>query len=342
MRSGVPSGVEPKPVAPEKPDRAMVVASDDVDDPPAERDARRDDAARETRAARVGHPAPSGAAPEAALRAEVRPSHGTDRPAASGAGHAAAVEPVRSTSPRAPDAGVLAGLQGPDTPAARRLTITMNQVYVGVAVLLALVVAIWAIAWNLGGSSREKDLLSGPQLPEIGGSNAGIRDPLASGNATTNPPATGTDTPRTARGEDASAPARPNPAGGSRTDGATGSGLYLVSGGSRGTDPRQDRTNYLRLATGVSAADARAAVDFLKAQGIEALATPQLDSRGAPKNNPPRYDLFGLFGIPSDRYSAMADERERYTLRIIEAGERWRATGGAMKFIEPSWERFKP
>lgn len=341
MRAGVPSGVEPKPVSPEKPDRSVVVHAEEPEEAPPEREARRDDAARETRAAWVGvsTPLPSPVAvPDTAPRNEPAAVPDTGMTPASAGRSAAASRHAEELAGRA--------AASPEPAAGRHFTITMNQVYVGLAVLITLGVIGWTLAWNLGGSTREKELLSGPQLPEVSGGNAAIRDPLAQadGPVGSSPAvAAGRDSGTADRGtsggtglalpgQDSRPAAGPAPAG----------GLYLVSGGSRGTDPRQERTNYLRLATGVSAADARAAVDYLKGQGVEALAAPQLDSRGVPKNNPPRYDLFGLFGIPSDRYSAMADERERYTLRLIEAGESWRASGGAMKFIEPSWERFRP
>ncbi|MEM8756479.1 MAG: hypothetical protein AAGF47_01690 [Planctomycetota bacterium] len=107
-----------------------------------------------------------------------------------------------------------------------------------------------------------------------------------------------------------------------------------------GSDTREAGLNYLALGQLADAAEARRTVDFLRANGVPALAVEGRDRAGNTQ-----YRLFTLLGVPGAGFRSNP-ERIQHQQRVFELGERWIAEErGQLDFSRPSqvqWTKYNP
>jgi len=128
--------------------------------------------------------------------------------------------------------------------------------------------------------------------------------------------------------------------------------VLFTSQGALDRDPRVEGNNYLKLASNVPFDQAVGAVVFLADRGVSALAVATTPVRGdaasvdradAGANNPVRYDLFSLRGIPSERYSRSADERREHQRAVQRLGREWlQRPEGLINFDQTFWTKYQP
>lgn len=201
--------------------------------------------------------------------------------------------------------------------------------YIAVTVVLAAVILTWAIGFQIGKRRGEdaalKQLGVGPS-------------PLVKRNDPTNPNGSGApDKPQV----QPQTPKVPEDAPEPRVERPVPSGAIIGARGEVVEEPRQAGTNYLKLASRMSAEEAQAAVGFLVQNGVQAIGV-RVDGTGTGANNPARYDLFSLFGVPSSRYSQMEAERDQHWQLVQRLGREWQTKHkGSVNFASPQWVLFR-
>mgnify|MGYP001413434268 CR=1 FL=1 len=212
------------------------------------------------------------------------------------------------------------------------IRVPVYSLYIAITAVLALGVLIWAIGFQTGRSRGEEEAMR--QLGLTSRTPPRGPDPLTIDPPPTNGQPNGNTTPPTG------SPSRNDPPVTPPATPAAAPGRFLGSSGSLPADPREVGVNYLKIATRVTFEETRDILLFLKANGVEALAV-RVDGGSQDDNNPP-YDLFTLMGVPSDRYSAMAQERERHWNTIRRLGQVWRSEHkGTVDFAQPLWQLFR-
>lgn len=201
-----------------------------------------------------------------------------------------------------------------------------SAIYMAATIVLGLLIAVWAVAFEIGRRAGEDATLRklGLVEPEVRTDpieeliNGDLPDPI-------DRPILATPAP----------PLAPR---------------ILLPEGPSTHDPRMGQTNYLKLASGVSEEESRGAISFLAEHGIRAMARLVGDSSGAsvdeppgPRNNPARYDLFALEPVPSNRYGELRKIREDLEREVARLGQIWRKPPhrGTVDFAQSVWVKFE-
>lgn len=216
------------------------------------------------------------------------------------------------------------------------------------AILLAVALGVWVIAYKMGESEASSRLAGGigtappksesktnepptaqdtpressPQGPQVADSN-GERTPPAN---------TEPSTPQTNNAIEGLAPANP-----------TDAGAVVAYAGSYENDPRTPGKNYLLLASSMSRQDVREAVDFLGRNGFMALGVPYgaVDRRGREGKNDPLYKLVSAQGFDSSDMKESQNRREAIEEEAGKLGQIYqRQHRGKYNFAKVNWEKF--
>lgn len=214
------------------------------------------------------------------------------------------------------------------------IRIPMSTAYIGIALVIGLVLLAWVGGHAVGFRAGKAEVTR-----EFGGQDLDgltISDPVRETRA--QPPSQGgaqapaarpSTTPRV------SEPDRPV----SLPDPVVHAGGEAVIISPRGllrADPRTPETNYLVLAT-LDEAAASDAVQFLAANGLEAVAVPT--SAGSD-----RYRVVSLgLAVPSGQFREMGDQRRAHERLVADLGAKWlREQRGASDFSRPQWALYRP
>lgn len=229
--------------------------------------------------------------------------------------------------PRAERREASEGVQG----GSGRIEVPVPWLYLGVASLLVLLIAGYAVGYRTGVAAERKTVQS---LATRDVERMLIDDPLATGSEM-GPSVT--PQPRTTQ-------ARPSPSPVGTTTGSAGAagGEILTAEGMVRTDPRIVGHNYLELAT-LTRGQAEDAVRYLASRGERAIAVrvPGLDRGRTGRNTSDRYRVVALgVSVPGDRFRSSAREREAFEQKITRLGKSWAEQGGASDFSSPLWRRF--
>lgn len=205
------------------------------------------------------------------------------------------------------------------------VAIPMNGIYVGAAVLIALLVVVWVAGNKAGASAKERELqplLQNAVRPE--------GDPLVE---------------RPVRQPETS-PITQQPTG-SRTGTTPGPGPVPIPGtasvfsakGPLAADPRQPGLNYYVLER-LPREESERVLAFLDQNNFQAFATVDRSGRGA--NNPPLYRIIALPGITGEQYRTNDAQRRRVQDEAARLGGLWRNNHrGSTSFARPVWEKFE-
>lgn len=218
------------------------------------------------------------------------------------------------------------------------LPVPLNLIYLSVAalVILAVVFFIWGRA---AGEAAAIDRLGAGTLdiPAVV-----EPDPRSDQSPRLLPPPTNptpgiTPTPAPGAGRQAAAtPVNNTPAP---------IGAILTVRGAVMTDPRVVELNYLSLAS-LGEDDAKAAIAFLSANGIDAIGVPRVDPGASRANNqgPTQvYRIYALPGITRDEYSQKLTARTNLEAAVAKIGATWQKEHrGASNFARTQWEKFRP
>ncbi len=238
-----------------------------------------------------------------------------------------------------------------------RVHAPVAYLYLTLAGVLAVFFIVWTAAYSLGrhderagyrdrlAAERDEGPLVSDPLNQVAdrGSPARSGSPPATdrpvtGGRTTEPTRQTPPPPR----EEPRAPVRTDPGAGQPAP-APGPTSVLTARGPVASDPREGGLNYLVIASSVVQEEALRVPGFLEEFGIPAIAVPNLDRSGRPANNPPRYTVVVLQGVPGNQFSARAEERRRLEQRIAQLGRVWqRERGGSTDFRDPLWSRYNP
>ncbi|TVQ61218.1 MAG: hypothetical protein EA378_09375 [Phycisphaerales bacterium] len=242
-----------------------------------------------------------------------------------------------------------------------RVQAPVAYLYLSLAAVLAVLFLVWTAAYSMGrhderSGYRDRLAADRDEGPLVSDPLNQVADRGSSGRTGSTPPppvdrpVTGgrsgearqpTTTPR----EEPRPPTRTeaSPAPGGSPAPATGATAILTPGGGVASDPRESGLNYLVIASNVPQEEASRLPAFLDEFGIPAIAVPNLDRSGRPANNPPRYTVVVLQGVPGNQFSARAEERRRLEQRIAQLGRVWqRERGGSTDFRDPLWSRYNP
>lgn len=285
------------------------------------------------------------AAPRPAPHAE--PSHAAPHPAANAA-PSAAPPPPRSVQelPRAagtpyskPASAVKASsFRWPAFLGNSALPVPLNLIYLSVAALVVLAVVFFIWGKAAGEAEAIERLGSGtPDIPSVIEPDPGsaqsprlLPPPNNTGPATTPSPSPG------AGRQAAATPISNTPAP---------IGAILTVRGAVMTDPRVAELNYLSLAS-LGEDDAKAAIAFLSANGIDAIGVPRVDPGASRANNqgPTQvYRIYALPGITRDEYSQKLTARTNLEAAVAKIGATWQKEHrGASNFARTQWEKFRP
>lgn len=221
----------------------------------------------------------------------------------------------------------------PDAPPASRskggghVRLPVYGVYIAITAVLAAVILTWAVGFQVGkrrgedAALKQLGLGQTPLVKRTDPTNLG-------GSGTPVNPQPDQPEPQVPR-PDETVP-RPIP-----------SGAIIGARGEIVEEPRQPGTNYLKLASRVSAEETQAAAGFLAQNGVQAIGV-RVDGTGTGANNPARYDLFSLLGVPSSRYSQMEAERNQHWQLVQRLGREWQTKHkGTVNFASPQWVLFR-
>ena len=264
--------------------------------------------------------------------------------------HEAGVTDGEEASPRVRRFGSLEIVGG-------RAEAPVAYLYLGLAGVLFLLLVVWVTGYGLG-RHDEKSAYSA-RLSSSGAEAPSVTDPLneprsgsplpsADAGRVTEPdprPVTGTrPSPTTPEPRPSGPSAGPGAGSGSGATPATvpmSPTAVITAAGPVAGDPREDGLNYLVIASNVVQDEAVRLPAFLAEFGIPAASVPVLDRRGQAANDPPRYTVVVLAGVPGNQFSARAEERERLVQRIAQLGRVWsRERGGTVDFRDPLWQRY--
>ncbi|HRJ49530.1 MAG: hypothetical protein KF787_03570 [Phycisphaeraceae bacterium] len=247
-----------------------------------------------------------------------------------------------------------------------RIDITTPWFAASVALALAILLGVWIIAYKLGESEATVRLTGGAPAPpprltsDQRDATRGVTtvpdDPAASPSRnrsasdplTASPPVgiqSGERTePRPSSSRDR-APDGGRTAADAFLPGANrdDSGPFPVYNGSFTTDPRTPGMNYLLLASGMTRADAREAIDFLGRNGYFTVAVPvrPVDRGVRDGNNDPLYKLFHAEGFESTQMKATQSRRDRMADEARRLGAIYqRQHRGKYNFAKVNWEKY--
>lgn len=225
------------------------------------------------------------------------------------------------------------------------LPVPLNLIYLSVAalVILAVVLFIWGRA--AGEAAAIERLGSAtPDIPSVVEPDGSPRllPPTPTPTPTPNPRANPANTPAPNAG-------RQTPGNQAVTPPATATpapfGAILTARGPVMTDPRVAELNYLSLAS-LGEEDAKAAIAFLLANGVDAIGVPRVDPGSQPANNqgPTQvYRIYALPGITRDEYAQKLTARTNLEAAVAKIGATWqREHRGASNFARTQWEKFRP
>jgi hypothetical protein len=186
-----------------------------------------------------------------------------------------------------------------------------NTKYLLIAGAVALVFAAWVLGWKQGERQTAKDL-----------------DPLIRREA---PPVT------EATAEPAPAPAILAP----NTSPKAASKPAPEPARAMG-DPRQSGLNYLFVAT-LPETEARAAVEFLTTNGVQAFAIPSVDTRGASANNPSPGGKYRVAVLPGLSKKELGETvRQNMEADVVRLGQIWQKEHhGASNFAKFGWDKYQ-
>lgn len=247
-----------------------------------------------------------------------------------------------------------------------RIDITTLWFAASVALALAILLGVWIIAYKLGESEATVRLTGGlpappPRLTSDQRDATRVVTPVPddpspslSRNGSTNVPPTRSGPVGIETGERTQA--RPSPVRDSAPDGGRNaadaflpganrddSGSFPVYNGSFTTDPRTPGMNYLLLASGMTRADAREAIDFLGRNGYFTVAVPvrPVDRGVRDGNNDPLYKLFHAEGFDSTQMRATQSRRDRISDEARRLGAIYqRQHRGKYNFAKVNWEKY--
>lgn len=207
----------------------------------------------------------------------------------------------------------------------RPVTLSTTTIYIGVAVLVVLIVGVWAVASTVARWKHEKTENEALRATLTPHPESGSPQPQAT------PPA-----PLTDPGPDQTSSPQP-PRGPATVDNPT---PYYTSRGFLAADPRSAGLNYLQLAN-LDQRWAFKAVDYLTKNGLESFAVQsKVEKTASPANNPARYEVFVLAGLSKDEY-AKKDTRERVEHLAEKLGKAWqKSEHGVSDFSKPLWVKF--
>lgn len=216
-------------------------------------------------------------------------------------------------------------------PAARpkgggHVRVPVYSLYIALTCVAAVVILTWAVGFQVGKRRGEEAALKQLMVGQA---------PVVKRSDPTNP---GPGTPERPQPQQ---PQPQDPPPNERVERPVPSGAIIGGRGELVEEPRQAGTNYLKLASRMSAEEAQAAAAFLTENGVAAIGV-RVDGTGTGANNPARYDLFSLFGVPSTRYSQMEAERGQHWQLVQRLGRDWQTKHkGTVNFASPQWVLFR-
>jgi hypothetical protein len=220
--------------------------------------------------------------------------------------------------------------------------VNLNRTYVlpaswvigGLGVVLALMVAVWAVAHRAGAASERSRLI--PSIPAPAGL-AGAGEPAGLGGEplpSASPPALIANNVVPSTGPGSARPATEPPI--PRTTGSHSSA----------DDPRQPGYNYLLIQRDLRQDDAEATAAFLTSRGVPSVAFPagggRVDRAAADAKNRPQWMVIVREGIASADYrkSTRKDELLQTVKRL---GLEWKKNPkGGFDFDSSLWMLYKP
>lgn len=203
----------------------------------------------------------------------------------------------------------------------------MLWVYGAVVAVLAIVVGVWAIGYNLGERNQKAEL--GAYLDRAGDAGA-IRDPLedageVDGSAGEAPPLALLERPEEGRQTEQTPVERPSPPV-VEPEPEPAAAIDVLD------DVRQPNHNYMKLASGMDLERAQGLAQYLTDNGVHAMALSE-GRRG--------YGLYTALAVPSERFSAMEGRRREHADRVVRLLERApREVGGPYDARGHLWIRF--
>ena len=222
------------------------------------------------------------------------------------------------------------------------VSLPLNGIYLSIAAVIGVAIAVWALAYWLGGRAKEKELA--PYI-SAGVQPTGTKQPNggAVSNPTTNP--NPVPPPRLSGSILAQDPNRSGSAINPPTLPApsfSGSGSVLTSKGMVEKDPREPGLNYLAIVR-LPRADAEKVVTFLAANGLEAIGIPAPVEKGAkPANNLPLYQIIALQGITGEQYRKEDPIKVKVDQEVQRLGVIWkRDHRGTTNFMQSGWVKYK-
>lgn len=212
-----------------------------------------------------------------------------------------------------------------------RVAVPVPWLYLGIASLLVLLIAGYAVGYRTGVAAERKTVQG---LATRDAERFLIDDPLAPTPGSSAPGSSAPAQPRTD-------PSRSSPPSGGAVVGTTG-GEILTAEGMVRVDPRIVGHNYLELAT-LTRGQAEDAVRYLASRGEQAIAVrvAGLDRGRTGRNTSDRYRVIALgLSVPGERFRSSARERDGFEQKITRLGKAWAEQGGASDFSSPLWRRF--
>ncbi len=200
--------------------------------------------------------------------------------------------------------------------------------------VMALIVVVWAVAWQLAAQSERKQWAPDPDPTQVAPNTVlPTQDPLAAAERTaatphqSQPSSTQPGTTRAAQQPPAASSTQPP----------------KQAPAAPVTDPRGTGLNYLLVEGVVNYADAEAIVAFLEANGLPAVAIPKgkAEIAAAKAAGQKHWEVVLLEGIPGNQYSAKAARRAELIKRVQELGERLGREGlSNYRLASPIWKKY--
>ena len=253
--------------------------------------------------------------------------------------------PRAAGTPYAKPAAKAATLRWPSFLGTSSLPVPLNLIYLSVAALVAVCVVVYLIGFGAGKSKAEANLAGSTRLEE-----PAVVEPR--NGPTLSPPTTPTPTPNNQGaaptpgrqpGSNSRTPANPPLAA---TSTPAPAGAILTAKGPVMTDPRVAEMNYLSLAS-LGEDDAKAAIAFLSANGVDAIGVPnRVESGSGRANNQGPTQVFRIYALPGitrDEYSQKLTARTNIEAAVAKIGATWQKEHrGASNFARTMWEKYRP
>ncbi|UYV13163.1 MAG: hypothetical protein NCW75_02485 [Phycisphaera sp.] len=205
------------------------------------------------------------------------------------------------------------------------VSVKMMWIYGAIFAVLAIVVGVWTLGYNLGESSMEAELK--PYLDRASQPGA-ISDPMTAetdGNSTETPPLSGIERQEERRQAEATLRTDPTPPV-VEPDPAPVRPIDVL------VDVRVAGNNYMKLASGMTRERAVGLAQQLSTNGVHAMAIDE-GRQG--------FGLYTAFAVPSGQFSAMERERRELTARVVRLlGSTPQELGGPYTSRDQLWMRF--